>query len=143
MDEFIEKRLAFLRGYAIDDPKWAEIMEDVRYSFVRHLGATNPLDILVLAALDGENLDSALNKAWYAAVYESYEDNHYDDYYDYYQDDHIWSMSAADVWAEEDRRAAESDEPEPDVDLEYRYFVRRYGNVWRAGHERRRLRQTG
>lgn len=144
MDEFFVKRLAFLRGYAHDDPKWAEILNDVWPTFERRLGVSNALDLLMLATLDGQDLDDRLNKAWYAALHESYEDIHYYDDYHYYDDSAAWEMSAADVWAEEDRReAAELEADDADVETEYRYFVRRYGNVWRAGHERRRLRQTG
>jgi hypothetical protein len=149
MSDFACQRIAFLRGYAHDDPYWASLYKDVEESIDRILGGTNLLDLFVLSLLDesdAECMDKRLNKAWFEAIHrqaESYLDHDYDDYYDCRYDDHYaYEGSAQDVWDEEDLIDCQEGPP-ANVDQEYRYFIRYYGNVWRAGHERRRLRQTG
>ena len=147
MSDFARQRIAFLRGYAHDDPDWADLYQEVEDDIDRILGGTNLLDLFVLSLLgetDAECMDKRLNRAWFEATHaqaESYSDRDYD-HYDYYDDHYAYNSDVRDVWEEEDRRYYQ-EEPPADVDQEYRYFVRLYGNVWRAGHERRRLRKTG
>lgn len=143
MDELIGKRLAFLRGYPHDHPAWIEMYSEVGPLVVKNLGVDNALDLLMLSIDDGESFDARLNKAWYSATCEQAEKSlSYNDDYDYYPYDYEDFNAPVDAWELEDREQTQKKEPEPDVDLEYRAFVRRYKNVWRAGHERRRLKPS-
>lgn len=147
MPDFIESRLAFLRGYRTDDPVWVELYGELAPR-IHESVASNDLDLFIMSILDGEEADDKLNRAWYSAVHQQAEDetrwiDSYD--YDYFDDSDAYYMSAAEIWAQEDMWEQFRDEelPAADIEQEYRYFVRRYHNVWRAGHERRRLRQAG
>jgi hypothetical protein len=148
MSDFARQRIAYLRGYAHDDPYWADLYQGVEDHIDRILGGANLLDLFALSLLDendAECMDKRLNRAWFEATHaqaESYFDHDYFDHYDYYEDHYDYGTEARADWVEEDREKL-SDEPPANVDDEYRYFVRCYGTVWRADHERRRLRQTG
>ena len=147
MSDFACQRIAYLRGFAHDDPYWAGLYKEIEEDIDRILGGTNVLDLFALSLFDESDadcLDKRLNRAWFDAIHSQAESylSYDDDHYDYYDEHYDYDTDARADWVEEDRERL-SDEPPANVDDEYRYFVRRYHNVWRAGHERRRLRQTG
>lgn len=150
MDEFIEQRLAFLRGFDSQDPYWLQTFEGVRERVVHELGATNTLDLFLLSVEQGDNFDARLNKAWYAATYSQAEedlDSEYDDSYccdgcrygseidDYYNE--RWTEAPADAWKQEDSPPPPPPPEEPVGPVEPN-FVRQHGHIWRIGHQRKR-----
>jgi hypothetical protein len=146
MDEFVSKRLAFLRGYPHDDATWVEMFKELAPLIVKELGADNLLDMFMLSIDDGATFDERLNKAWYSATAQQAENSldWGDDWDSYYEPEPYEGFAApVDAWRLEDDEAARREqEIEPNVNQEYRAFVRRYRNVWRAGHERRRLKTS-